>query len=40
MSRHGMEAGDSDEECPDLVPIATTKIPVTIITGFLGQLAS
>lgn len=40
---------DSDEECPELVPLpaqpspssAATgrKIPVTIITGFLGQLS-
>ena len=39
---------DSDEDCPDLVPMAparpsptatsnSQKIPVTIITGFLGQ---
>jgi len=27
----------SDEDCPDLVPITgKVKIPVTIITGFLG----
>lgn len=29
---------DSDEEAPDLVPISTSKIPVTIITGFLGDV--
>ncbi|XP_022101747.1 COBW domain-containing protein 1-like [Acanthaster planci] len=29
-------ADSSDEECPELVATVTTKIPVTIITGFLG----
>ena len=35
-----MEISDSDEDCPELVPLApskSAKIPVTIITGFLGQ---
>ncbi len=32
------EMSDSDDEAPELVPIpSTTKIPVTIITGFLGE---
>ena len=30
-----MESADEDE-VPDLVPISTSKIPVTIITGYLG----
>ena len=29
---------ESDEEAPDLVPISTPKIPVTIITGYLGTV--
>ena len=34
----GMDSSSSDEDCPDLVPVAVgSKIPVTIITGFLGQ---
>lgn len=39
LSQHTMQAVDSDdEECPELVPVPTaTKIPVTIITGFLGR---
>ena len=32
-----MNASDSDDECPELVPASTEKIPVTIITGFLGK---
>lgn len=31
---------ESDEECPELIPLepsSSVKIPVTIITGFLGQ---
>lgn len=39
------EESDSDEECPKLVPIDKhqepirgRKVPVTIITGFLGEL--
>ena len=29
---------DEEEDCPELVPIAPAqKIPVTIITGFLGE---
>ena len=33
-----MELSDSDdEECPELVPLSQPKIPVTIITGFLGR---
>ena len=34
-----MEISDSDEDCPELVPLPpskSAKIPVTIITGFLG----
>ncbi|XP_072050750.1 zinc-regulated GTPase metalloprotein activator 1-like [Amphiura filiformis] len=27
----------SEDECPELVPVSTNKIPVTIITGFLGK---
>lgn len=34
-----MDSSSSDEECPDLVALPSrTKIPVTIITGFLGKL--
>ena len=32
--------GSDDEPAPDLVPISTPKIPVTIITGFLGTQRS
>ena len=28
---------EDDEECPDLVSVTPEKIPVTIITGFLGE---
>lgn len=32
------EDNSDDEECPDLVPVSSKiKIPVTIITGFLGK---
>ena len=35
----GAPENSSDEDCPDLVPITgKVKIPVTIITGFLGSL--
>ena len=31
-------SSSDDEDCPDLVPIpGNIKIPVTIITGFLGM---
>lgn len=40
------EESSSDEECPQLVPIeqhsicirGENKVPVTIITGFLGEM--
>lgn len=41
------EESSSDEECPKLVPIDEhqqsirgKKVPVTIITGFLGEIIS
>jgi len=37
-----MAEDSSDEDCPQLVPLppapARGKIPITIITGFLGEL--
>jgi len=37
-----MAEDNSDEDCPQLVPLppapARSKIPITIITGFLGKL--
>ncbi len=33
----GSDSSSEEEECPELVPVPTRiKIPVTIITGFLG----
>ncbi len=32
------DAEEDDDECPDLVPLdQSKKIPVTIITGYLGK---
>lgn len=30
------EGSSSEDDCPDLIPMPRSKIPVTIITGFLG----
>ena len=31
------ENNDENDDCPELVPVVAKKIPVTIITGFLGK---
>ena len=31
------ENSDDDEECPELVQATNVRIPVTIITGYLGK---
>lgn len=31
------DSSDDDEECPELVKAEIVRIPVTIITGYLGM---
>ena len=31
------DSSDDDDEVPQLVAVATGKVPITIITGFLGK---
>ena len=33
-------SSDEEDEIPDLVPASEKKVPITIITGFLGKLSS
>ena len=33
----GDSSDDDDDEAPQLVAVATGKVPITIITGFLGK---
>lgn len=37
MMSDRVHESDSDEDVPELVPLENQKVPITIITGFLGM---